>query len=160
MPSSLTAKRARELLSYDPATGILRWRSTGRKAGNLEKSTGYVRVRIDGSRQYAHRLAFLVTTGDWPSFNIDHKNLIRDDNRWDNLRQATLSQNGANARLSSANKTGFKGVEWAPHAKRWRARLRFMGRRINLGYFDTPEEAHAAYLEKASEVFGDFARSG
>lgn len=94
-----TAEEAREFLSYDPETGILRqkkrrsWRHrVGDIAGMIEND-GYRRIGFFGRKYSAHRLAFLIMTGRWPTLFIDHKNRDRSDNRWANLIEVTQSQN-------------------------------------------------------------------
>jgi len=82
------------------------------------------------------------------------------DNRLENLREADQHQNNANQRRNIKNTSGFKGVSFAKHAKRWRAQIQIHGHLKNLGYFDTPELAHARYMEVATVAFGKFARAG
>lgn len=152
----LTAARLRELLHYDPETGIFTWRTSSQTAGS-QNDRGYVRITIDGSDHKAHRLAHLYMTGEWPSAQIDHRSRVRDDNRWDNLRGATNGQNQANKAATSAS--GHKGVYWAPHAGMWRAELtlRRGGKRVKkvLGYFQSVDLA-AEFRELAGWlVWGD-----
>lgn len=96
----LTAERARELLSYNPETGELR-RKTGRSgvrgviAGGIAYN-GYRLVTIDGKSWYAHRVIYLIMTGEWPPDQMDHINRVRDDNRWENLRPVTALENSQN----------------------------------------------------------------
>lgn len=96
-------------------------------------------------------------TGEWPADMIDHKNRDRTDNRWENLREATRSQNNANRRASSTH--GFKGATFNRRQGRWMAQTKVNGKRVYLGYYDTPEEAHAAYVAAAERYFGEFARA-
>lgn len=163
----LTAARLRELLSYDPETGVFRWRvyrarnaRAGDVAGRIikaapDKGGGYRSIGIDGSEYLAQRLAWLHMTGEWPPAQVDHENRNRDDNAWRNLRDATRSQNQANRPAQANNTSGFKGVAFHKGAGRWRATL---GKR-HLGLFDSPEQAHAAYAEAARGAFGEFARA-
>lgn len=162
----LTAERLREVLSYDPLTGLFTWLvSRGKaKAGNAAgvlTDSGYVVIGVDSVRYYAHRLAWLYMKGEWPAGDLDHDNVRSDDNRWDNLRPATESQNGANRRVQRNNKLGVKGV--CVHKVRkdriYGAHIEVGGRSIYLGYFDTSEGAHAAYALAALKHFGDFART-
>ena len=97
-------------------------------------------------------------TGEWCSAVIDHRDGDPSNNRWDNLRRATVSQNNANRRLHRNNKCGFKGVVQNPWG-RFIASIYKNGRRIHLGMFATPEAAHAAYVAAARELFGEFARA-
>jgi hypothetical protein len=155
--------RLKELLSYDPDTGEFRWlqsryrNKVGTTAGCLY-SEGYRVIALDRKRYLAHRLAWLFMTGVWPGGEIDHINGNPSDNRFANLREATRQQNGANRRVGSNNKSGFKGVHWHKGDKRWRAQIMVAKRIIHLGSFETPEAAHAAYLIAASEHFGEFRR--
>lgn len=107
----------------------------------------------------AHQLAWLLSHDEWPPRNIDHIDMDRANNRLSNLRLATPSQNGANRGRQKNNSSGLKGVAWNKGAKRWRAQIKANGKRRHLGYFDTAEEAHAAYQEAAASLFGDFART-
>ncbi len=160
----VTADRLRELLSYDPSTGLFTWLlSTGNRApvgavaGSVGK--GYVDIRIDQRLYKAHRLAWLYMTGEWPEQQIDHRDLNRANNRWDNLRVATNSQNHANTRAQSNNRSGFKGVSWSKAANKWMAQIVRDRCHTYLGLFDTPEDAHAAYCVAAERLFGEFARA-
>jgi len=108
----------------------------------------------------AHRLAWFYETGEWPSDEIDHKNRGRDDNWFENLREATRSQNVANTALRSTNTSGFKGVSFDRSRGRFLSKIKVNYRTINLGRFDAPEEAHAAYLAAAQKHFGEFACRG
>lgn len=158
----LTAERLREVLSYDPDTGLLTWRQTlsrravaGKVAGSLDNN-GYVVVRIDRRIYKAHRLAWFLTTGAWPKTTIDHVNGAPADNRWENLREATYSQNNANRGLTARNKSGFKGVSWHSQNNKWVAHIR----NKYIGSFDSPETAHEAYCEAARAEFGGFFNKG
>lgn len=159
----ITAERLREILDYDSETGIFRWRisrkscSAGVIAGS-ENAKGYWTIRVDGELLYAHRLAWLYVTGDHPKNQIDHIDMRKSNNAWRNLREATNSQNHANTGLRSNNSSGHKGVSWCASRGKWDARLRFRGRQICLGRFDTAYLAKAAYDEKHRELFGGFSR--
>jgi len=156
----LTASRLRKIVSYDPETGLF-IRLSGRHAGptGMLRADGYVNVGIDGKMYRAHRLAWLYMTGSWPSGVIDHVDLSRDNNRWSNLREANMTQNRANTRARSDNACGLKGVSWDADASRWRAQIQMRGKKISLGRYSTPEDAHAAYGEAAEKYFKAFARS-
>lgn len=157
---TLTAERLREVLTYDPETGAFRWLAKptngvqkGAAAGYV-KSDGYVGVTIDGHAYAAHRLAFLWMTGLWPEKHVDHKNRIKTDNRWENLRDASRSQNLGNQKLHSNNRSGAKGVWFDRRLKKWRAGCADK----YLGCFETMDAARAAYQEAAALRFGEFAR--
>lgn len=153
MKKDLTVERLKELLHYEPETGVFTWRVktnksrnwVGKRAGCANVSTGYVMIGIDGHDIRAHRLAWFYMTGEWPANEVDHRNTDKGDNRWDNLRQATTRLNGENKRRANRNsKTGFLGV--SPHRNRFMARIKVNGKHKCLGTFDTPEQAHAAYV--------------
>lgn len=159
----IIASELRSILHYDPVTGIFRWAmdrsQTFRKgmvAGGVNPF-GYRLIKIDGRSYMEHRLAWLWMTGSWPEHQIDHSNMVKSDNRWANLREATKSQNLANTRPRS-NKTGLRGVTVDRYGK-WISQIQFNKKKICIGLFDTPEEAHAAYVKKQKELFGEFARA-
>ncbi len=150
--------------SYSPDIGSLVWkergvglahRKGGRIAGTIRKD-GYVHVQVGPKSYYAHCLIWCMVTGIWPEDQIDHKDLNRSNNKWDNLRAATPSQNKANIR--ALNRLGAKGVEVLPNGK-FRARITKDGRDYHLGCFDSLDDAKAAYLDSAKQKFGEFARS-
>ncbi len=91
---------------------------------------------------------------------VDHDNQNKLDNAWSNLREGTKSQNSGNSKIPSTNKSGFKGVSLCRMTYRWRASIRINGKEKNLGRYDTPEEASAAYEEAAIAHFGEFASLG
>lgn len=162
----LTADKLRDYLNYSPETGIFTWRTTRRRhwllgtiAGAVH-SGGYIRIYIDGREYYAHRLAWLYVHGEWPKHQIDHINGDRNDNRISNLREATSTQNHANTRIRSDNKTGMKGVSIHSGSGRWRARIMLGRKEKHLGFFETKEEAAEAYKAAAQERFGEFANPG
>jgi len=164
--SKLTQERLHELLRYDPHTGEFHWLQRpsyvvqpGDVAGSLNKTNGYWLIHIDGRNYKAHQLAWLYKTGEWCRPMIDHADCDRTNNRWKNLRRATSSANAANRGRPRTNVSGFKGVHQRRDTGKWRAQIWKDGRAIYLGQFSTPQEAHAAYVAKARELFGEFARS-
>jgi HNH endonuclease/AP2 domain len=150
------------ILSYSPESGNFVWliqygrAHPGKIAGSVRKD-GYVCIKIEGIPYKAHRLAWLYMTGEWPIGRVDHEDNCQSNNRWENLRLASHSQNMANRKLNKNNRSGFKGVSLKNG--RYFAYVSKDGSRYSLGYFDDPEEAHAAYLAKAQELHGKFARS-
>lgn len=153
----------KENLHYDRETGVFLWVGgmnvrTGERAGTTT-FWGYRQIEICQQFFMAHHLAWFYVHGRWPAPEIDHRNGIRDDNRFDNLREATRSQQGANSKRSKANTSGFKGVIYRPHAKAFRAYITLNRRQRHLGYFPTAEMAHAAYCAAAERLFGEFARA-
>ena len=161
----LTAERLRELLHYDKATGAWTWRiqryrsmKPGDPAGCLNK-VGYWVIRVENRLYLAHRLAWLYMTGNWPTDQIDHKNMIRADNRWENLRAADNAGNNQNRPGSKTSISGVKGVSLDPRCDRWSARIYANGIQYNLGYYGTIGEAAAAYEKAAIDLHGEFART-
>lgn len=137
-------------LQYVPETGLFTIVETGLPVGYVAPN-GYVVVRYAGNNYSAHRLAWLYMTGAWPK-QVDHKNHIKSDNRWENLREATASQNAFNRK--GWGKYGLKGVRKV-HNK-WLAQATEKGRPVSLGTYSTKEEAHAAYVTFASVRAGEF----
>lgn len=88
----------------------------------------------------------------WPTISIDHINQVRDDNRIQNLREVSRSENQQNRGMSKNNNSGFKGISWHKKSNKWQAQIHFQGKRQHLGLFHTPEEASAAY-QAAAEKF-------
>ena len=103
-------------------------------------------ISIDGRKHLAHRLAWLYVNGYCPPGDIDHINGDRAANRISNLRLATRSENLQNqSKAQKHNKTGLLGVS---HRRgKFRAQIRVDGKKMHIGTFPTPEEAHTAYLE-------------
>ena len=168
---SLTRARLKELLDYDPETGVFTWRErvggprnwnarfVGKRAGAISKKTArlaYRQIHITPRMYMEHRLAWLWVAGRFPS-EIDHLDCDGLNNRWDNLRVCTRRENQGNRR-SQRNKTGFKGVRRS--GSKYIAVINSAGAPAYLGTFETAEAAHAAYFQKAVEVFGEFAREG
>lgn len=153
-----------EFIAYDPATGVFTNKKQRRRSkigdvlGTIS-ADGYVRITFRYKHYLGHRLAWRLMTGAWPSDDVDHRDLDRSNNRWANLRIATQSQNSANAPLTCRNTSGFKGVSFEKRRGLYQAYIGVSGRQVNLGYFKTAEEAHAAYKIAATKHFGEFARA-
>lgn len=165
--AKLTAADVRELLNYDPETGVLRWKAggKGRKrksngvAGYFDNRLGYHRVRIGEHNYLGHRIGWLLSYNEWPAMDVDHINGNPSDNRLANLRRATNSQNQQNRRLGSNNTSGYKGVFFNKQCRKWAATIFADGRARHLGLFSTPDQAHVAYVDAAKKFFGEFARA-
>ena len=154
-----------ECLSYVKDTGVFTWKSrpahhfknarahkawnvrfAGKKTGNVD-SRGHVQIKIDGIKYAARRLAYILITGCYPAF-LDHVDQDKTNNRFENLRPCTPSQN-------KANTNGYKGVYQMKNGK-WRAQICKDYKVIHLGSFSTLEEAELAYRNKHAELFGEF----
>ena len=153
--------RVRELLNYDPETGVLTWRvarrgtAAGAVAGSLNR-VGYIYVVVDGTRCLSHRLAWLLATGSDPApSEIDHRDGDRSNNRLDNLRPASRAENNRNRKPTGRY---LKGVGRTTSG-RFQARIK-APHYLYLGTFDTELEAHAAYAAAAHHHFGEFANVG
>lgn len=151
-----------KMLRYDPDTGALYWRvapcrsvKAGDEAGSAFK--GYRRVRVGGRQILNHRVIWAMNKGYWPTAPIDHHDLNRSNNRIENLREATTSQNRLNCPVPKNSRSGFKGVK--PHGKRWVARIPDKGKTRHIGTFATPEEAARAYDRECRLLHGDFSNT-
>lgn len=173
-----TPEQLRELLTYDPETGKLFWKERGRDKFKNNQSHGAWNTKYAGREAFtaignhgyrtgsvndkmytAHRVIWAIFYGEWPENQIDHKNCLRTDNRICNLRVATQQENNRNLRKSRVNTSGYKGVSWHDHTKKWVAGINLgNGKRLHLGLFQTAEDAHKAYCEAAKLYHGDFAR--
>lgn len=149
----ITAAFLRELFHYDPETGvftrIVTRQGQGARAGDVAgtlKPSGYLTIWICGANHMAHRLAWLYVHGTWPAHEIDHIDGNRANNAIANLRDVTRSVNHENLRRARSDSAhGFLGV--SPFFGKWKSRITVNGKFQHLGVYDTPEEAHAVYLE-------------
>lgn len=163
--SDLTAARLREVISYDQDTGAFTWKKPPWNHPHLVKAgtviRGYLVIQIDEVVYKASRLAWLYVTGKWPPGNIDHRDRDSSNNRFSNLRIATLFQNAQNHSHDLRIKASGVpvGVHHDPRhgIKHYQARIAFEGKSISLGYFETAEQARGVYLRKRRELFGEFA---
>lgn len=179
----------RQLLRYEPDTGKLFWkergpewfsessyagratrtaewacavwnnRNAGKQAFTADNGKGYRAGTIFGVKLKAHRVCFAILTGEWPPEQVDHINGDPRDNRACNLRLAGSSQNAWNKGPYARNRTGLKGVSFKRQTKRWSASIKAHGKQRHLGYFETPEMAHAAYVKAALDMHGEYART-
>lgn len=124
--------------------------AVGKEVGGLT-SKGYVRIILDGDSYLAHRLAWYYMTGDWPVNQVDHRDLDKTNNRWDNLRPATNAQNHQSKRLQKNNTTGVTGVSYNARTGKFYASIKANGHKHYLGTFDTLQgAAHARATAKKS----------
>ena len=159
----ITHQRLTQLLSYDPETGIFRYRvpqgrmRVGDQAGTVRKD-GRRQIGLDGRIYLAGRLAWLHFYGVWPQNLVDHENGQRDQNGISNLRDATHEQNMRNAHSGKGNKTGVRGVYLEPRTGRYYAQIRDGGKVAKaLGTFETIDEAAAARRDAVRQIHGEFA---
>jgi hypothetical protein len=151
----------RRFIGYDAENGELFWKEKpnrniriGRRIGR-PNSWGHMSFSFQGRTCMVHRVIWLIATGSFPKYEIDHIDGDKSNNVLSNLRDVQRAVNQQNMRRAhKSNKSGFLGVFKEPtnHPNRpWRACIKKEGKSISLGYFDTPEKAHEAYL-KAKRV--------
>lgn len=155
--------RPREHFARDQAFNMWNTRYSGNEAGykvsNYKDSGPRWRVSIDKFKIYRYVLVWAITRNEWV-LGLDHENHDSLDDRIDNLRVATSSQNTANKRDQKNNTSGFRGVYWNKANRKWTAQIAVNRRHISLGSFNDPVSAHAAYTEAARKYFGAFAYNG
>lgn len=152
----LTHDRLLELLSYDPDTGIFVWIKArrGTRAGSIAGSkmpAGYIQIRIDQDSYYAHRLAIFYVTKTMPENIVDHIDGSKSNNKFSNLRCVTQCENQQNRTKANRRVGGrsskYLGVSWKADHNKWAANIKpARGKMKFLGYFETEEAAHNAYL--------------
>lgn len=148
----MNQERLKELLHYCPETGqFTHLRGRKRVAAGTLSSRGYIQLWLDGKRYSAHRVAFLYLFGVWPDGPIDHVNGVRHDNRGDNLRVVTDSQNQQNKRLGKNNSSGHKGISWDKSRDKWCAAIYVESKCKHLGRFLCLNDAVAAYAQAAAK---------
>ena len=153
---TITADILRKQLSYNKTTGIFTWlvKTNATNIGDIagsERGADYSSIGINGKKWMSHRIAFLWMTGKFPKNQVDHINGDRSDNRWNNLREATPAQNKQNQRNpSKCSKTQLLGVY--KRGDRFIAQIGHDRKSIHLGVFDTPENAHSAYLSAKQKM--------
>lgn len=155
-------EKLKHLLNYDPKTGLFTWNvnrggtaKAGTRAGN-KNAHGYIYINFNKKLIGAHRLAWLYMYGYIPECDIDHINRVKDDNRIENLRECTRSENMANSKRKRTKKSPYQGVCLDIESGLWLACITKNYKQIHLGRFSTPEEAHAVYIEKSKEIHGKF----
>lgn len=146
----LTQERLKELLHYDPDTGVFTWLNiksckikSGAVAGGVCRSSGYRRIGIDGKQYKAARLAFLYINGYLPENLVDHKDRDRLNDKWDNLREASYSCNRVN-RTPPKNKSNITGVRWDKKLCKWVSYITKNGKKTHIGCFENKKDAVVA----------------
>lgn len=140
MRQSVSVERLREMLDYNPETGRLTWRErdrnlTGVEAGGIDPGHGYRRIKVGPKYELGHRVAIALTTGKWPSDEVDHINGDRSDNRLCNLRCVPRGGNMLNKSRYRNNKSGIIGVHWHRQHRKWCATIQRGGRSHQVGLF-------------------------
>ena len=153
----LTQDRLKEILHYDPETGIFTRRKNqggikaGSTAGNVTEQ-GYIRIKVDRKLHYAQRLVWLYVHGHFPEDEMDHINHIRDDNRLINLRKCSRLENMKNKSRYKCNSSGRTGISWHKRERKWHARIRVNKKIIHLGSFKDIDDAVKS-REEAEELY-------
>jgi len=155
MAEELTQEVFMELFNYCKESGVIT-RKCDMKAFTTKDERGYIKIRIGKKRFRAHRLAFLFMTGKMPN-NIDHINGIKDDNRWDNLRECTQNQNCRNRKVNNSSTTGMKNLLWLPDIKQWIVLINVDGKRYQYGPFFDRDIAELVVLGARVKHHGEFA---
>ncbi|QIO01908.1 homing endonuclease [Salmonella phage falkor] len=162
----ITQEELKEILDYDLETGIFTWKPNsnknkswntkhaGKPAGS--KVSGYIRITINKSKYYAHRLAYLYVLGAIPA-KIDHRDLDGTNNAWDNIRKASSSDNGANRNKRSDNTSGYKNISWHSLTNKWHVQVMKEGKSISGGYITELKDAVDVANKLRLKVFGEFA---
>jgi len=169
-----------QCFTYQPDTGKLYWktrplehfasekawkitntRCAGTEAGFPDPKSGHLRIEFKSGDSRTstgvHRVIWALQTGSWPELQVEHKDTCPSNNAWSNLRLATQSQNSANVGVRSHSTIGLKGV--GRNGKGFSAKITKEGKIKLLGTYQTPELAHAAYVEAANKYFGEYARA-
>ncbi len=166
--TGLTAREVRQRFDYDPREGLFRYRivppnQSKIKIGDIAgfprrtKYGVYLIIKINSRPYYAHRLVWLYVFGDWPIDQLDHKDGNKLNNKLDNLRPATQSNNKSNGKRYNNNTSGFKGVVKCKN--KWKAQITHQGKVIYLGLYMTKLDAHAAYVRASRELQGEFCKT-
>ena len=153
----------KEHLLYNKNTGIFYWNVNRQKiqkgsiAGGLS-GEGYIQIRVLGKKMGAHRMAWLLHYGTLPKNQLDHINEIKTDNRIENLREATHSQNMRNYTHNVKNTSGYKNVVWSKKSSKWQVGLRVNGKKKHIGLFNSINEAVEAAQSARQQFHGAFAK--
>lgn len=146
----------RARFDYHPTTGHLCHKGSTAPITEDTSSEGYLRVRVNGTIYGVHRIAWAISHGELP-LRIDHKNRVRSDNRLQNLRAATTSQNNMNRPMHRGKGVNLKGVSFHKRSKTYRARIKINKTSHWLGQFACANSAALAYDRAATYFFGEFA---
>lgn len=156
-----TQAELRERFDYESLIGHLVTKERGsgrshRRAGKIAghlRTDGYVHVQVGDHSYYAHCIIWCWMKGEWPTFEVDHEDLNRGNNKWLNLRAATSSQNA----FARGNENPDRGIEVLPNGK-YRPRIGFQGSSLHLGCFNDIDQARSVRHQASKKLFGDFVR--
>jgi hypothetical protein len=164
----ITYEIAKALFNYDSETGLLTWKfssgqivkgaEAGTNIGNCKSKTKYRGIKLFKLTYKVHRIIWLMQTGDWPKGDVDHIDGDGLNNKWENLRDITHSQNLMNAAVRSDSTSGYKGVSYDSRRDKWYAYINIDGKRKMLGRHRTMQEAITARRDAEQDLFGEFAR--
>ena len=162
MKQEITQEYLKELFNYKD--GFLYWKvrkahciQIGDIAGSLHKPTKYYLIKINNKAYKTHRLIYLYHYGYLPEF-IDHIDRNRSNNKIENLRSVTKSQNQWNRKPNKNHSSSkYKGISWDKQNQKWKVRIRINGKRINLNYFKSETDAAIAYNKAAIKYYGEYA---
>lgn len=156
----ISVQELRRIIDYDPETGKFTRKvrtanciQAGQEAGFIDHK-GYRTIKVGGKAQSGQRIAWAIMTGEWPTHLVDHIDGNPANNVWANLRKANHQQNAANR----VGRRGLKGTTRLPSG-RYQAQIKSLGKTSHIGVFDTEDEAHQAYMAKARELHGEYARA-
>lgn len=156
----ITQEQIRRLFIYDLKGGILVWRNKKKnKAAGSINARGYLVVHINGKRYYNHRVIFLYIHSYLPS-SIDHIDGDKQNNKINNLRPCTTSQNTRNSKINTRNTSGVKGVSWHKNRRKWQAQIMTNGHTKYLGLFKRLKEARDVVRVNRELMHGEFANHG
>lgn len=166
--TTLNIKCLFDTFTLDAETGLLYWRArgnarwdaryAGEQAFTATSARGYKVGKVLGYPTQAHTIVFAMTHGRWPDGDVDHKNGDRADNRPDNLRECTRSQNMQNRGSTRSGTSRFKGVSWCRQTGKWRASIKVHGKVRQLGRFTNEIDAAKSYDRACADVHGEFAK--
>lgn len=163
---TLTKEEVDFYFRYEEAEGKLFYKARGipsfdAKCADKECSSidtkGYLRAAVNCKTYLVHRIIYFIHTGEWPPL-IDHKDTVKLNNKFSNLRKATYSENGLNRGLPKNNTSGVKGVTWNVGKNKWMARCSINGKRKHVGYFDDLDDAAVALDMFRKENLPEFNR--
>lgn len=162
----LTHSRLKEILNYNPETGVFTWKvrlaprgPVGAIAGAYSAAgRGRLEIRIGGKLYLGHRLAWFYVYGDMPSGMLDHVDGNPSNNRIDNLRQATIQQNNQNRAKRDGLTSEWKGVSWSTQYGKWMVQVTKDRKHVHRSVHDDERDAAETYIFASLDHFGEYGR--